>query len=300
MATTQLNAVEQAKAKVGASRVQRQRILGAIGSHAVLVFATFIALFPCFWIVSASFKPKSEIDSSEISLFPKAPTLSNYSYTLFDNQNAIFWKWLLNSLIVAGLTAVLGVFLSATAAYAFSRFNFVGKKVGLMSFLVVQMFPLALLLLPIFNILNGLKLINTIPGLVLAYSTTAIPFCVWMMKGFFDTIPYELEEAAQIDGLGKLGTFWRIALPLSLPGISVVTFFSFMTAWNEFLLALVLMTGNENYTVSVGLRTFVDAYRANWGAYSAGATLVTIPVALLFLWAQRYLVSGLTSGGVKG
>lgn len=297
---TQTTQVKTAAAAETRSRVQREKFWSDLSAHVICIVACAIALFPPLWILSASFKPGGEIRTSVQTILPQNPTLDNYRYTLFENQNGVFWSWLTNSVIVAGLTSIVGVFFAATAAYAFSRFNFVGKGIGLMSFLVVQMFPGMLLLLPLFNILSGLKLINSIPGLVLAYTTTALPFCVWMMKSFFDTIPYELEEAALVDGLGKFGTFWRIAVPLSLPGISVVALFAFMTAWNEFLQALVFMTGNDKYTIPVGLRTFVDAFKAQWEYFSAGAVVVTIPVLFFFLWTQRFMVSGLTQGGVKG
>jgi arabinogalactan oligomer/maltooligosaccharide transport system permease protein len=148
--------------------------------------------------------------------------------------------------------------------------------------------------------MKNLGLLNSFSGLVLAYSTTALPFSVWMLKSYFDSIPYELEEAAKVDGLTVWGTFYRIVMPLALPGIAVTAFFAFITAWNEFMFALTFMSKEELYTIPVGLRTFVFQFRTDWHYVSAGAVLITIPVLIFFVFAQRWLVSGLTAGGTKG
>jgi arabinogalactan oligomer/maltooligosaccharide transport system permease protein len=202
--------------------------------------------------------------------------------------------------VVALLTTVIGVFLAATAAYAFSRYRFPGYRAGLMALLVVQMFPGVILLVPIYKIVVDLGLLDTKASLVLAYTTFALPFCVWMLKGYFDTIPFSLEEAGRIDGLTPFGTFWRIVMPLSLPGIAVTAFFMFITAWNEVLFANVFLTESESYTLPIGLRTYVFQFEQQYGWLTAGAVIVTIPAMIVFLFAQRYLVSGLTRGGVKG
>jgi len=162
------------------------------------------------------------------------------------------------------------------------------------------MFPGVILIVPLYNIMSRMGLLNQYWGLILAYSSVSLPFCVFMLKGFFDTIPRELEEAALVDGMGAWGTFYRIAFPLSIPGIAVTAFFSFITAWNEFMFALTFMTRQSMYTLPVGLRTFVFEFRTDWHLMSAGAIIVTIPVLIFFLFAQKYLVSGLTAGGVKG
>jgi arabinogalactan oligomer/maltooligosaccharide transport system permease protein len=211
-----------------------------------------------------------------------------------------FFRWILNSLIVTLFTTFLGLFFSATTAYAFSRFNFWGKKVGLFAFLITQMFPGALLVVPLYNIMVTFKLLDTYAGLILAYCTVALPFSVWMLKGFFDTIPKEIEEAAFVEGLSPVGTFYRIIIPLSIPGLAVVTFFNFITAWNEYMLAMTFMQSDRMYTIPVGLTTYVHQFATSWHYMAAAAILITLPVLIIFFIAQKYLVSGLTTGGVKG
>lgn len=267
--------------------------------HIVLSVFAIISVFPFLWLVSTSFKKPGDIFTTNISLIPPHFTWENYQY-LFAMKNNLFLHWVGNSVLIALLTTVIGVFLAATTAYAFSRFNFPGKRASLFSFLVTQMFPGAILIVPLYNIMKNLGLLNSFIGLILAYTTTALPFSVWMLKNYFDSIPYELEEAAKVDGLTVWGTFYRIVLPLALPGIAVTAFFAFITAWNEFMFALTFMNNEELYTLPVGLRTFVFQFRTDWHYVSAGAVLITIPVLIFFVFAQRWLVSGLTAGGTKG
>lgn len=267
--------------------------------HLVLIVFAVISVFPFLWLVSTSFKKPDDIFTTKITLLPPHFTWENYQY-LLTMKNNLFLHWIGNSVLIALLTTVVGVFLAATAAYAFSRFNFPGKRASLFSFLVTQMFPGAILIVPLYNIMKNLGLLNSFIGLVLAYSTTALPFSVWMLKSYFDSIPYELEEAAKVDGLTVWGTFYRIVMPLALPGIAVTAFFAFITAWNEFMFALTFMSKEELYTIPVGLRTFVFQFRTDWHYVSAGAVLITIPVLIFFVFAQRWLVSGLTAGGTKG
>lgn len=266
-------------------------------SYVILVIAGLIAVFPVFWIFSTSLKPAAEVLSPELSILPQTPTLENYQTVL---AGGTFWRWMLNSVLVALFTTVIGIILASTTAYAMSRFAFWGKRPVLFSFLVAQMFPGAILIVPLYNLMKEMGLLNTFTGLIIAYSTLSLPFCVWMLKGFFDAIPTSLEEAAMIDGMSALGTFLRIILPLSLPGLAVTGFFSFITAWNEFMFALTFMTGENHYTLPVGLRTYVFEFNTAWHLMAAGAMIVTLPVLVVFLVAQRFLISGLTAGGVKG
>src|SRR6185312_4110220 len=196
-------------------------------------------------------------------------------------------------------TAV-GVVLSCTAAYALSRFSFPGRKAGLTTFVVVQMFPSTLLIMPLYVVLDKLGLLNSITGLVLVYSTTAIPFCVWTLKGYFDGLPRELEEAARIDGASAWLIFRKIILPLARPGLAVTALFSFMTAWNEFILASTFMTSESRYTLPVLIQSTVTEHSANYGLFAAGAIVTSLPVMVAFYVLQRYLVGGLTAGAVKG
>jgi arabinogalactan oligomer/maltooligosaccharide transport system permease protein len=290
-----------ATARAGGRKPRRERSRGvSLALHGGLLCAALIAIFPVFWITISSFKPLQEITGSTgLSVLPHTWTAGNYRHVIGANNHQ-FLHWLLNSVVIAFFTTILGVFLAATAGYALSRYRFPGYRAALNSFLITQMFPAAILLVPIYNIVVKLGLLNTKTALVLAYSTFAVPFCVWMLKGYFDTIPISLEEAGRIDGLTPFGTFWRIVMPLSLPGLSVTSFYAFITAWNEVAFANIILTDNSTYTLPVGLRTYVFEFQQSWQYLTAGAVLVTIPAVLVFLAAQRYLISGLTRGGVKG
>ncbi len=279
--------------------------------HIFLVLFTLITLYPILWVFTIAFSGKQSL---AISVLPSDPTLADRVRAItpwpseFSTSNFVsvmtqqpFARWLFNSAIVAAMTTVLGVFLACTAAYAFSRFRFPGRRVGLMSFLVSQMFPGTLMLIPLYIILvKWLGLGSTRTGLVLVYSTISIPFCVWMMKGYFDTIPKELEESALIDGASTTTIFLRIILPLAKPAVAVTALFSFMTGWNEFILAATFMDKEVMYTAPVGLRFFVGGFSQQWGYFAAGSIIVSVPVVALFMYLQKYLVSGLTAGAVKG
>ncbi len=279
--------------------------------HAALLVMTLITLYPILWVLTIAFSGKQSLALVDLPAnpttadrlravlpWPSHPNASNFVSVMTDQP---FTRWLVNSAIVALATTVLGLFLACTAGYAFSRFRFPGRRVGLMSFLVSQMFPGVLTLIPLYIILvKWLGLGSTRTGLVLVYATTAIPFCVWMLKGYFDTIPKDLEEAALIDGASAATIFFRIVLPLAKPAIAVTALFSFMTGWNEFILAATLMDKENMYTAPVGLRFFVGGFSQQWGYFAAGAIIVSIPVVALFFYLQKYLVSGLTAGSVKG
>jgi arabinogalactan oligomer / maltooligosaccharide transport system permease protein len=273
---------------------------GSLALHGGLLIATLIAIFPVFWILINSFKPQQEIiGSPTLNVWPDNWTWGNYKDVITNNDyEFVHWFW--NSIVIALATTVVGVFLAATAGYALSRYRFPGYRSALNSFLITQMFPAAILLVPIFQIIVHLGLLNTKVALILTYCTVAVPFCTWMLKGYFDTIPISLDEAGRVDGLTPFGTFWRIVMPLSLPGIAVTAFYSFITAWNEVAFANVILTENSTYTLPVGLQTYVFQFDQDWQLLTAGSMLITIPAVLIFLIAQRYLVSGLTRGGVKG
>ena len=279
--------------------------------HLFVIFMVIVTVYPILWVVTIAFSGEQTLNIVDVpadatlwermrAVIPWPEHLSTGNFrSLFADQP--FSRWLLNSVLVAGLTTVLGVFLSCTAAYAFSRFRFPGRRAGLMSFLVSQMFPGTLMLIPLYIILvQWLNLGSTFTGLVLLYTVTAIPFCVWMMKGYFDTIPKELEESALIDGASQAMIFFRIVLPLAKPAVAVTALFSFMTGWNEYIQAATFMNREEMYTGPVGLRFFVAGFSQQWGYFAAGAIIAAIPVMLLFMFLQKYLVSGLTAGAVKG
>jgi arabinogalactan oligomer/maltooligosaccharide transport system permease protein len=278
-------------------RARRERsTLASIGLHATLILATFSALFPILWVVLSSIKPASEIRRTEIKIF-SSPTLDNYRTLLTDTD---FPTWFLNSVVVAAFTMVFGIAMSATAGYALSRFNFPGKRGLMWVFLLTQMFPVAILIVPIYTIMADLGLIDTKPSLVIAYCTVAVPFCAWMLRGYFDTIPRELDEAAALDGLGPFQTFYRIILPLARPGLAVTAFYTFLTAWGEVAYAIAFMQTRDNLTLGAGLQQFVPQFNPQWHLLTAGSVLILIPAAIVFFFAQRHLVAGLTAGGTKG
>jgi arabinogalactan oligomer/maltooligosaccharide transport system permease protein len=258
---------------------------------------TLFAVVPIVWVVLTSLKTESEVFSGQLRILPQNPSLDNFQELL---SRGDFLTWAVNSVFIAVATTIVGVFLASTCAYALSRFRFRGRSASLYVFLVAQMFPGVILLVGLYQIFTNLGLLDTPWALVLAYSTIAIPFCILMLKGFFDTIPFELEEAARVDGVGVFGAFWRIVVPLSIPGIAVTAFYSFITAWNEFLFARSFLTSREQLTLPVGTATFVDAFNQPWALLSAASVLISVPVIIFFYAAQRYLLSGLTTGGVKG
>lgn len=270
--------------------------------YMALVLLTAVVLYPVMLVCKKAFEPGTQFALSA-SPVPTTFTLDHFR-DLFGaraaNGDLLFLRTAFNSIVVSLLTTVVGVALSCTAAYALSRFRFPGRKTGLTMFLVVQMFPATLLLLPLYVILNALGLLNSIAGLVLVYSTTAIPFCVWTLKGYFDSLPRELEEAARIDGASPWMIFVKIILPLSRPAIAVTALFSFMTAWNEFIMASTFMTDQSKYTLPVLIQSSVTEFSANWGLFAAGAVVTSVPVMIAFYVLQKYLVGGLTAGAVKG
>ncbi|MEV4413337.1 sugar ABC transporter permease [Catellatospora sp. NPDC049609] len=274
----------------------RRSPLASLGLHATLIVASLIAVFPIVWVLLSSFKPGHAVQSSELTLV-KEPTLANYSYVLFDTS---FPTWMVNSVVIALCTMLIGILMSATTGYALSRFNFPGRRHLLLVFLVTQMFPVAILIVPIYQIMAALGLINTHAALVIAYLTIAVPFCSWMLKGYFDSIPTSLDEAASIDGAGPFATFWKVIMPLARPGIAVTAFYTFLTAWGEVAYASAFMQTDDRFTLAYGMQQFVPQFNAQWEYLTAAAVLVTVPAGLVFLYAQRHLVSGLTAGGTKG
>ncbi len=267
-----------------------------IATHGGLICVVVATLFPVMWVIKMAFRPEQTF-ATGLNPFPTTFSVANFT-DLF--AEPFFWAQLGNSFIVAGVTTVAGVFLACTSAYALSRFRFPGRRAALMGFLVTQMFPGTMMMIPLYHLLDQLMLLDRVLGLVLVYSTTAIPFCVWMLKGYFDTIPRAIEESAMMDGAGQFTLFWRIILPLSKPAIAVTALFSFMTAWNEFILAATFMSDEAAYTLPVRLQQYVGQYTAEWGHFAAGALLVSLPVMILFFVLQKHLVGGLTAGGVKG
>ncbi|WP_086882664.1 sugar ABC transporter permease, partial [Streptomyces rhizosphaericus] len=246
-------------------RDQRRGPLASVGLHTTLVIASAVAVFPPLWLVVTSFKPKSEAFSTDVV---KDPTLRNYQHVLGDTE---FLTWFGNSLFIVVITTLLGVFVAATTGYAVSRFRFPGMRPLMWLLLITQMFPVAILIVPLYNIMSTLGWLNQPISLIVTYLTVAVPFCAWMMKGFFDTIPVEIDESGRVDGLNPFGTFWRLVVPLAKPGLAVTAFYTFITAWAEVAYASAFMTGEENLTLAAGLQTFVNQYTSDWGSMTAAA-----------------------------
>ncbi|HZI11207.1 MAG TPA: sugar ABC transporter permease [Myxococcus sp.] len=270
--------------------------------HAGLTLLCMATLYPVLWVVKMALSPTDGL-ALTANPFPDAVTLDHFRDVLAGTDAAgrwVFGRQLLSSIVVSGATTLVGLTLAVSAAYALSRFRFPGKEGGMQALLITQMFPATLMMVPIYSILQKLRLLDSLTGLVLVYATTALPFCIWMLKGYFDTLPRELEEAAVMDGASPLQVFLRVVLPLARPALAVTALFSFMTAWNEFILAATLINDPTRFTLPVALQRYVGEYKVEWGKFAAGALVVSAPVMALFFALQKHLVGGLTAGGVKG
>jgi arabinogalactan oligomer/maltooligosaccharide transport system permease protein len=265
--------------------------------HAFLAFFTLATLYPILQIVTISLRPSDQLYSTSLSLLPPGATLHAYRVMLFEKP---FLLWLRNSFVVSVGVTILGVTLASTAAYAFSRFRFPGRQEGLYLFLMTQMFPATMLMLPLYVLMKGLHLLDTFAGLVVAYTATALPFCVWTMRGYYDTIPVELEQAAMIDGCTPWQAFTRITLPLAAPALAITALFSFMAAWSEFLVARIVISQQSLFTLPLGLESLAGQFQTEWANYAAGSLMVCVPIMVLFVVLNRWIVGGLSLGGVKG
>ena len=237
------------------------------------------------------------IDSNKNGVWDSGSSINSY-ITLFKNTD--FLLWTRNSIFVSLIVTLTGVVFASTSGYALSRFKFKGREFGMTAILTTQMFPATMLLLPFFILLSYLGLINSYIGLIIIYSSTALPFCIWQMKGYYDTIPPSLEESARIDGCSRFQAFYKIILPLSTPALVITALFSFMASWSEYVVAAIILQDPKLYTLPLGLKSFQASLSTEWGLYAAGAVVVSIPVIILFISLSKYLVSGLTMGSVKG
>lgn len=282
----------------------RSTTAGSAARHIVIWIAIAFALFPVVWIISASLSPANTLIGQR--LIPKEPSWIHYQ-ELFNSAELPFGRWIWNSVRVSTLTAVLTVFLTALAAYAFSRFRFRGRRMGLFTILIVQIFPQMLAMVAIYLLLLDLGKVapwlglNSYLGLVMVYLGGAMGFNTWLVKGFFDTIPRSLDESAMMDGADHFQTFWRIVIPLSRPILAVIFILQFIAAYSDFLLASIVLTDANTYTFAVGLRFFItDQYAARWGTFAAASVLGALPIVVVFMLLQNQFISGLTRGAVKG
>jgi arabinogalactan oligomer/maltooligosaccharide transport system permease protein len=268
----------------------------SLASHGILIVASLIAFFPVAWLVFLSLGPDKDDYLHPGGIWGKM-TFDNYTFVL---QNTKFFDWLTSTLIVTLGTTAIGVIISATTGYAVSRMRFPGYRKFMWVLLVTQMFPVAVLMVPMYQIMSDLQLIDSYLGLILVNCTTIVPYCAWLMKGYFDTIPFEIDEAGRVDGLTPFGTFARLILPLAKPGLAVAAFYSFLTAFAEVAFASTFMLSDTKYTFAVGLQTFVSEHDAQRNLMAATAVLIAIPVSAFFYLVQKNLVTGLTAGGTKG
>lgn len=283
----------------------RQRIerLKHIYVHAYIILWILIAIFPVIWIVSMALNPINVLRPTELVIIPKNATLDAFKKVLtrpYEAAPVTFVRLLFNSLLVAGGTALLSVALGASAAYAFSRFKFPGRQAGMIGFLMVFMLPATATLAPLFVILTLLKIRNTLLGLIVAYASGAVPFAVWNLKGYFDTVPKDLEEAALVDGCDRNRAFVKVILPLSLPALAVTFLFGFMNGWMEWMLAWTFLTRPSNFTLAMTLYNMQGQWNTPWSSFAAFSIIIALPVMIVWFLLQKYVVSGLTLGAVKG
>jgi multiple sugar transport system permease protein len=277
--------------------MKTRSILPNIAHRLALLCYIAFALFPLFWLLKVSVTPNNLLYTEGVRMWPSQTTWEHYSFVL---QHSAFPTFFKNSLIVSASTAIAVTICASLSGYALSRFDFRAKYWIVALMLLTQMFPLVMLVAPIFKILSPLHLTNSLTGLVIVYTAFNVPFATFLMQSFFDGIPKDLEEAAMIDGATQFVAFRQIILPLTLPGIAATLGFVFTAAWSELLFALMLINGNDAATFPVGLLTFVSKFSVDFGQMMAAGILALIPAGLFFLLIQRYLVQGLTAGAVKG
>lgn len=263
----------------------------------VLIFLLFLSFFPLFWMISTALKTPDLIFTRPPQLVPSIPTLANF-IELF---NSVFMKFVRNSFIVSSGAVLLSSLVAVLAGYSFSRFKFTGQKLIQLFILTAQMFPLVLLLISIYVFFSKLRLLDTHLSLILAHCTFSLPFSVWMLKGFFDAIPKELEEAARIDGCSRTRILVQVILPLVKPGLVATGIYIFLLSWDDYIFALQLISSLGKRTVPVGLvLSFLGEFQYAWGPLMAGSIIVSLPVMLMFVYMQKHLIAGLTAGAVKG
>lgn len=277
---------------------KQAKVLRLTVSYIIIAIMSAIVLYPLLWVLGSSFNPGDSLSGS--SMFPSDPTTKHYAF-LFDLERSNYLLWYWNSMKISLLTMIFSVILVSFTAYSFSRYRFIGRKNGLMTFLILQMIPNFAALIAIFVLANRLNLIDTHFGLILFYVGGQIPMSTWLMKGYLDTIPKDLDESARMDGAGHFRIFIQIIMPLAKPIISVVALFAFIAPLGDFIIARILLRSNEQFTLAVGLYDLVAKQFGNsFTTFAAGAVLVAVPIAILFLMFQKYFVSGLTAGGTKG
>jgi N,N'-diacetylchitobiose transport system permease protein len=277
-------------------RARRGRSRFAWDAIGVLLFV--VLSFPVYWMIANAFKPQEELDGLTPTWFPAHPTLSHFRDAI---NRPFFWDGVKNSLIVVSVTVALSMVLAFLAAVALAKFRFTGRKAFIVLIIGIQMLPQAGLIIPLYVVLARYHQVNALSGVILTYMTFVLPFSVWTLRGFLLGIPKELEEAAMVDGSSRLGSFVRILLPLVAPGLVATSIFAFITTWNEYIFARILLNDQSKQTATVWLSYFTGTSRnTDWGGLMAGSTLIAVPVVVFFLIVQRKIAFGLTAGAVRG
>ncbi|EGQ3970830.1 sugar ABC transporter permease [Staphylococcus pseudintermedius] len=277
---------------------QKKKVWKAIGIYGFIAFMFVVILYPLLWTFGISLNPGTTLYGAK--MIPDNATFANYIYLLTD-ENSQYLTWYKNTLLVASANALFSVIFVTLTSYAFSRYRFVGRKYGLITFLILQMFPVLMTMVAIYILLNTIGLLDSLLGLTLVYIGGSIPMNAFLVKGYFDTIPKELDESAKIDGASHMRIFFQIMLPLAKPILAVVALFNFMGPFMDFILPKILLRSPEKYTLAVGLFNFINhQYANNFTVFAAGAIMIALPISIVFLFLQKYLVSGLTAGATKG
>ncbi|HDG4516684.1 sugar ABC transporter permease [Staphylococcus pseudintermedius] len=277
---------------------QKKKVWKAIGIYGFIAFMFVVILYPLLWTFGISLNPGTTLYGAK--MIPDNATFANYIYLLTD-ENSQYLTWYKNTLLVASANALFSVIFVTLTSYAFSRYRFVGRKYGLITFLILQMFPVLMAMVAIYILLNTIGLLDSLLGLTLVYIGGSIPMNAFLVKGYFDTIPKELDESAKIDGASHMRIFFQIMLPLAKPILAVAALFNFMGPFMDFILPKILLRSPEKYTLAVGLFNFINhQYANNFTVFAAGAIMIALPISIVFLFLQKYLVSGLTAGATKG
>ena len=288
---------QMSKEKIGfMANKKNNQLVTRIASYGVLLTMTFLIIVPVLWMVSTSLKSEDAIWDTPIEVIPSNPTLFNFK-NLWSTHP--FLNYLQNSLIVVCTSTLVSVAISTFAGYGISRFKFRGRGVYMAFLLATQLFPSIMLLIPYYKIFMTLGLIDNITALVITYVSFTIPFCTWMMRGYFAGISKDLDQAAAIDGAGRIRVFTSVVLPIAWPGVAATAIYAFIAGWNEYLFAMAFINTDTHKTVSLGIGQLIGEYRILWGELMAGALYALIPMAVIFIFFNRYLVSGLSAGAVK-
>lgn len=279
------------------NRKTKRKVIGVIRFF-VLAFYLLLVILPIYWMVITSFKTNAEIVNAQlVTYWPKTFTLDNYK-GLFSTMH--YGTYLKNSLVVTVSTAIVVTVLSIYGGYGLARFKFKGKGVAMVFFLITQMIPSILVIIPMYVIFAKIGLIDSYASLFIFYTVTNLPFCAITMRSFFERIPYALEEAAFVDGCSRSQTLWKVVLPVMFPGIVAVFVFAFIGAWNELIAGTIFLNTQKMWTIPIGLKALVGKYNVDWGSMMAGGCLALLPTAIMFIFVQKYIVEGMTAGAVKG